>query len=143
MRSGTCWAPGAAAGSMCAPQPIPQTDRPYPLRRHDVHTAEPGRELAVEVVDLHRRYGDFEAARGVSFAVRRGEVFALLGVDGAGAGKASVLEVVERLARADRGSVRILGADPVTEGRHRRGPCRRLGPAARAGRLAGRRRGRR
>jgi ABC-2 type transport system ATP-binding protein len=71
------------------------------------------RDLAVEVVDLHRRYGAFEAVRGVSFAVRPGEVFALLGVNGAG--KTSVLEVVEGLAHADGGSVRILGADPVTE----------------------------
>jgi ABC-2 type transport system ATP-binding protein len=71
------------------------------------------RDLALEVVDLHRRYGAFEAVRGVSFAVRPGEVFALLGVNGAG--KTSVLEVVEGLAHADGGSVRILGADPVTE----------------------------
>ncbi len=71
------------------------------------------RDVAVEVVDLHRRYGAFEAVRGVSFAVHPGEVFALLGVNGAG--KTSVLELVEGLASADGGSVRILGADPVTE----------------------------
>jgi ABC-2 type transport system ATP-binding protein len=71
------------------------------------------RDLAVEVVDLHRRYGAFEAVRGVSFAVQPGEVFALLGVNGAG--KTSVLEMVEGLASADGGLVRILGADPVTE----------------------------
>jgi len=77
-------------------------------------TADPtDRGHAVEVVDLHRRYGSFEAVRGVSFQVQQGEVLALLGVNGAG--KTSVLEVVEGLARADRGSVRILGADPVTE----------------------------
>jgi ABC-2 type transport system ATP-binding protein len=71
------------------------------------------RHLAVEVIDLHRRYGSFEAVRGVSFAVHPGEVFALLGVNGAG--KTSVLEVVEGLATADGGSVHILGADPVSE----------------------------
>jgi ABC-2 type transport system ATP-binding protein len=79
-----------------------------------VLTADPAhRDLAVEVVDLHRRYGAFEAVRGVSFAVRPGEVFALLGVNGAG--KTSALEVVEGLARADGGSVRVLGADPVAQ----------------------------
>ena len=68
-------------------------------------TADPARrELALEVVDVHRRYGAFEALRGVSFAVPSGEVFALLGVNGAG--KTSVLEVVEGLAAADGGSVR-------------------------------------
>ena len=77
-------------------------------------TADPAHpDPAVEVVGVHRRYGDFEAVRGVSFAVRPGEVLALLGVNGAG--KTSVLEVVEGLAAADGGSVRILGADPVTE----------------------------
>jgi ABC-2 type transport system ATP-binding protein len=71
------------------------------------------RDLAVEVLDLHRRYGDFHAVRGVSFEVHAGEVLALLGVNGAG--KTSVLEVVEGLASAQSGWVRILGADPVTE----------------------------
>jgi ABC-2 type transport system ATP-binding protein len=71
------------------------------------------RDLAVEVLDLHRRYGDFHAVRGISFEVHAGEVFALLGVNGAG--KTSVLEVVEGLASAHGGWVRILGADPVTE----------------------------
>jgi ABC-2 type transport system ATP-binding protein len=68
---------------------------------------------AVEVVDLRRRYGDFEAVRGVSFEVRTGEVFALLGVNGAG--KTSALEVLEGLAPASEGSVRVLGADPRRE----------------------------
>ena len=66
---------------------------------------------AVEVTDLRRRYGTFEAVRGISFEVRPGEVFALLGVNGAG--KTSALEVLEGLAPADSGSVRILGHDPV------------------------------
>ena len=70
----------------------------------------PGSGPAVEVVDLRRRYGDFEAVRGISFEVHPGEVFALLGVNGAG--KTSALEVLEGLARPDGGTVRILGADP-------------------------------
>jgi ABC-2 type transport system ATP-binding protein len=83
-------------------------------RRHLVLTSDSApRGLAVEVVDLWRRYGAFEAVRGVSFAVPSGEVFALLGVNGAG--KTSVLEVVEGLAHADGGMVRILGDDPVTD----------------------------
>jgi ABC-2 type transport system ATP-binding protein len=65
---------------------------------------------AVEVVDLRRSYGSFEAVRGISFEVRAGEVFALLGVNGAG--KTSALEVLEGLAPADGGTVRVLGGDP-------------------------------
>jgi ABC-2 type transport system ATP-binding protein len=68
---------------------------------------------AVEVVDLRRSYGSFEAVRGISFTVRAGEVLALLGVNGAG--KTSALEVVEGLATADGGTVRILGHDPLRE----------------------------
>ncbi|HET6391725.1 MAG TPA: ABC transporter ATP-binding protein [Blastococcus sp.] len=65
---------------------------------------------AVEVADLHRSYGSFEAVRGISFEVHPGEVFALLGVNGAG--KTSALEVVEGLAAPDGGSVQVLGGDP-------------------------------
>ncbi|NEK87718.1 ABC transporter ATP-binding protein [Blastococcus saxobsidens] len=64
----------------------------------------------MEVVDLQRRYGSFEAVRGISFEVHPGEVFALLGVNGAG--KTSALEVLEGLARPDGGTVRVLGGDP-------------------------------
>lgn len=68
------------------------------------------RAPAIEVVDLRRRYGSFEAVRGISFEVRPGEVFALLGVNGAG--KTSALEVLEGLAAPDGGTVRVLGGDP-------------------------------
>jgi ABC-2 type transport system ATP-binding protein len=73
----------------------------------------PTAAAAVEVVDLRRRYGRFEAVRGISFEVRPGEVLALLGVNGAG--KTSALEVLEGLARPDGGTVRVLGLDPVRE----------------------------
>jgi ABC-2 type transport system ATP-binding protein len=65
---------------------------------------------AIEVIGLGRRYGDFPALRGISFEVHPGEVFALLGVNGAG--KTSALEVLEGLAMPSGGSVRILGHDP-------------------------------
>src|ERR1700712_5630788 len=65
---------------------------------------------AIEVIGVERRYGDFQAVRGISFEVCPGEVFALLGVNGAG--KTSALEVVEGLAVPSGGSVRVLGHDP-------------------------------
>ncbi|MGW6442351.1 ABC transporter ATP-binding protein [Lentzea sp. NPDC055074] len=69
---------------------------------------------AIEVRGLTRRYsGGFEAVRGVSFDVEKGEMFALLGTNGAG--KTSTVEVVEGLSRPAEGSVRVLGHDPFAE----------------------------
>ncbi|MFI0035057.1 ABC transporter ATP-binding protein [Streptomyces mutabilis] len=73
-----------------------------------------GREHVIEVTDLRRVYGGgFEAVRGIDFSVRRGEVFALLGTNGAG--KTSTVELLEGLAAPAGGRVRVLGHDPYTE----------------------------
>ncbi|MFI9170415.1 ABC transporter ATP-binding protein [Streptomyces lincolnensis] len=73
-----------------------------------------GHEHVIEVTDLRRVYGGgFEAVRGISFSVRRGEVFALLGTNGAG--KTSTVELLEGLAPPTEGRVRIFGHDPHTE----------------------------
>jgi len=71
-------------------------------------------EHVIEVTDLRRVYGGgFEAVRGITFSVRRGEVFALLGTNGAG--KTSTVELLEGLARPAGGRVRVLGHDPYAE----------------------------
>ncbi|MZD07268.1 ATP-binding cassette domain-containing protein [Streptomyces sp. SID5785] len=75
-------------------------------------------ERVIDVTDLRRVYGDgkrgtFEAVRGVSFSVGRGELFALLGTNGAG--KTSTVELLEGLAAPAGGQVRVLGHDPRTE----------------------------
>jgi len=68
----------------------------------------------IEVEDLRRVYGGgFEAVRGVSFHVGRGEIFALLGTNGAG--KTSTVELLEGLAQPSGGRVRVFGHDPYTE----------------------------
>ena len=67
--------------------------------------------LAVEVDDLRKSYGETEAVRGVSFEVRRGEVFCLLGPNGAG--KTSIVEILEGYRRRTSGDVRVLGLDPA------------------------------
>ncbi|WP_372344259.1 ABC transporter ATP-binding protein [Streptomyces sp. KL116D] len=75
-------------------------------------------ERVIDVTDLRRVYGDgtrgsFEAVRGVSFSVGRGELFALLGTNGAG--KTSTVELLEGLAAPAGGRVRVFGHDPYTE----------------------------
>ena len=75
------------------------------------HTADiTGREAAVAVRDLRKSYSDVEAVRGVSFEVRRGEIFALLGPNGAG--KTSVIEILEGYRPRTAGEASVLGADP-------------------------------
>ncbi|GAA3050895.1 ABC transporter ATP-binding protein [Kitasatospora albolonga] len=73
---------------------------------------------AIEATGLHRHYGPagdagFDAVRGLDLTVRRGEVFALLGTNGAG--KTSTMELLEGLAAPTGGQVRVLGDDPYRE----------------------------
>ncbi|MGJ6962419.1 ATP-binding cassette domain-containing protein [Streptosporangium sp. G11] len=74
-----------------------------------------GLDNVIEVGGLRQAYGDFEAVRGVSFAVPRGELFALLGTNGAG--KTTTVEVLEGFRAPTGGSVRVLGLDPVRQRR--------------------------
>ncbi|MFD9129024.1 ABC transporter ATP-binding protein [Kitasatospora sp. NPDC059571] len=72
----------------------------------------------IEAADLHRRYGPsgaagFDAVRGLDLTVHRGELFALLGTNGAG--KTSTMELLEGLAAPTGGRVRVLGRDPHRE----------------------------
>ena len=62
-----------------------------------------------------RRYGTVTAVDALTFDVRAGEMFGLIGPDGAG--KTTSIRLLCGLLHADGGSVRVLGADPVTEHR--------------------------
>ncbi|MEU7075391.1 ABC transporter ATP-binding protein [Streptomyces narbonensis] len=69
---------------------------------------------AIEAEGLRRGYsGGFEAVRGISFTVPHGEIFALLGTNGAG--KTSTVELLEGLAAPSAGTARVLGHDPYRE----------------------------
>jgi ABC-2 type transport system ATP-binding protein len=68
----------------------------------------------LEVDGLTKRYGTNEVLQGVSFDVRRGELFGLLGTNGAG--KTTTVEIVQGLRRRTSGDVRVLGLDPLTAG---------------------------
>ncbi|MQS38445.1 ABC transporter ATP-binding protein [Streptomyces katsurahamanus] len=71
-------------------------------------------QYVITVDDLRRKYaGGFEAVSGISLSVARGEIFALLGTNGAG--KTSTVELLEGLAAPSAGTVRVLGHDPYRE----------------------------
>lgn len=64
---------------------------------------------AIEVTNLVKDYGSFRAVKGISFAVREGEVFGLIGPNGAG--KTTTLRVIATLLRISSGSVRVFDVD--------------------------------
>ena len=66
--------------------------------------------FVLQVENLVKRYADVEAVRGVSFAVKEGEVFGLLGPNGAG--KTTTIEILEGLRTLDSGKVSVCGLDP-------------------------------
>lgn len=63
----------------------------------------------IQVKDLHKKYGDFEAVKGISFDVQENEVFGLLGPNGAG--KSTTLEIIETLREKTSGKITVNGFD--------------------------------
>jgi ABC-2 type transport system ATP-binding protein len=76
-----------------------------------VQGAEPASSTSavIRVADLRKQYGEVCAVDGVSFEVRRGEVFGLLGPNGAG--KTTTIEILEGLRAPDAGQATVLGLD--------------------------------
>jgi ABC-2 type transport system ATP-binding protein len=70
---------------------------------------------AIEFSNVVKRYGSVEALRGVSFNVNAGEMFGLIGPDGAG--KTTAIRSICGLLHVDEGSIRVLGSDPVKQHR--------------------------
>ena len=66
-------------------------------------------ETIINVKGLVKKYGDFEAVKGISFDVREGEIFGLLGPNGAG--KSTTLEIIETLREKTSGEVWVNGFD--------------------------------
>jgi ABC-2 type transport system ATP-binding protein len=64
---------------------------------------------AIELRDVHKRFGDLHALSGIDLEIPQGEFFGLLGPNGAG--KTTLISVLAGLVRADRGSARVMGHD--------------------------------
>jgi ABC-2 type transport system ATP-binding protein len=79
--------------------------------RGDLFDARASSEPVIEVDALNVVYGDFHAVKDLSFHVERGELYALLGTNGAG--KTSALEAIEGHRRPSSGTVRVFGTSPT------------------------------
>jgi ABC-2 type transport system ATP-binding protein len=71
---------------------------------------------AIDVEKLTKRYGDLLAVNDISFTVRKGEVFALLGPNGSG--KTTTVEIIETIRTPTSGKVSLLDMD-VTKKKHK------------------------
>ena len=71
------------------------------------------RDAAVLVDNVHKRFGDVHALRGISFAAQRGSVLGVLGPNGAG--KTTTVKVLSTLLSPDEGTAHVAGFDVVKE----------------------------
>lgn len=67
----------------------------------------------IQVSAIRKTYGSTVAVDEVSFEVHDGEIFGLIGPNGAG--KTTTMECIEGLRRPDRGSISVLGLDPIQD----------------------------
>lgn len=73
------------------------------------------RPPAVSLKHVTKKFGAHAALDGVTFDIHPGEMFGLIGPDGAG--KTTLIRVICGLLRADGGEVRVAGRDPIREHR--------------------------
>jgi ABC-2 type transport system ATP-binding protein len=72
-----------------------------------------GREAMIEIEGLRKVYGQFEALRGISFTVHRGEILGFLGPNGAG--KSTTMKIMTGLTPPTAGTARVAGHDILDE----------------------------
>ena len=75
--------------------------------------ARPGTGAVISAHELRKRYGRFEALRGLDLTVPRGAIYGVLGPNGAG--KTTLIKALVGASQPTSGQVRVLGLDPVKQ----------------------------
>lgn len=70
-------------------------------------------ENSIQVKNLVKKFGDFTAVKGVSFEVKKGEIFAFLGPNGAG--KSTTIKMLTTLLKPTSGEILVFGKNPATD----------------------------
>jgi ABC-type multidrug transport system ATPase subunit len=76
---------------------------------HQAFKSQGGNKIAIEALELTRDFGAFRAVDKVSFQVMQGEIFGLLGANGAG--KTTVIKMLTGILRPSQGTGHVAGAD--------------------------------
>ena len=71
------------------------------------------RDTAIEIKDVSKSYKSVKALRDISFNIRKGELFGLIGPDGAG--KTTLFRILTTLTLPDSGSATVIGLDVVRD----------------------------
>jgi ABC-2 type transport system ATP-binding protein len=103
--------------------PFETTTQDRPEAKPDAENRQPGsttdrRQSAIRLRNLCKRYGSVEAVRGISLEVASGEIFGLIGPDGAG--KTSVFQIIAGVMEATSGTAEVFGL-PAREARSHTG----------------------
>ncbi|MCE7697317.1 MAG: ABC transporter ATP-binding protein [Methanobacterium paludis] len=70
-------------------------------------------EVVLNLDNIHKFYGDFEALRGISFEIEEGQIFGYLGPNGSG--KTTTIKLLLGLIKPSSGNIHILGEDPYPD----------------------------
>ena len=100
---------GSQAAMAVPPRPAAGKEGERFLTDQAATWREPDSAPVIQVADLRRHFGDFWAVDGISFQVRRGEIFGLLGANGAG--KSTTFRMLCGLLPASAGRLQVAGLD--------------------------------
>jgi|TARA_B110000914_G_C15488354_1_gene459239 ABC-2 type transport system ATP-binding protein len=76
------------------------------------------KNLGIEIKNLHKKYDNVHAVKGIDLSIKKGEFYGLLGPNGAG--KSTTINAITSLVKPTSGEVKILGKDIVSDFRYAR-----------------------